>query len=217
MGHTTQTGYNQDTGQTGQTRQRWETGQTDLTLKLDFPGNLCRTSFAIVMMFYQYLSRGSRAFPYANTEYWTILNTADWIGFKLKCNWSENNWNIDPLQQSGLVCEVDMFCPISHGWSSWCRCSWDRPQHLYLWSCRRYKECLTWDSCWCHCRRSRRTWAPRVWVWIANCRMYNTSFRLSTNCTPDLTPHPMWPRLMYPICQINTQLTDAFGKSILLL
>ena len=28
-----------------------QTGQTDLTLKLDFPGNLCRAAFAILAMF----------------------------------------------------------------------------------------------------------------------------------------------------------------------
>ena len=32
-----------------------------------------------------------------------------------------------------------------------------------------------------------------------------------------LTPHPMWPRVTYPICQINIRLTDAFGNSIPLL
>ena len=42
---------NQDTGQTGQKSQRWETGQTDLTFKLDFPGNLFRAAFAILAMF----------------------------------------------------------------------------------------------------------------------------------------------------------------------
>ena len=35
-------------GQTSQIRQR---GQTDLTFKLDFPGNLCRAAFAILAMF----------------------------------------------------------------------------------------------------------------------------------------------------------------------
>ena len=50
MGHTRQTGCNQDTGQTSQ---RWETGQTDLTFKFDFPGNLCRpAAFAILAVFY---------------------------------------------------------------------------------------------------------------------------------------------------------------------
>ena len=38
-------------GQTGQTSQRGQTGQTDLTFKLDFPGNLCGTAFAILAMF----------------------------------------------------------------------------------------------------------------------------------------------------------------------
>ena len=29
-----------------------KTGQTDLTFKLDFPGNLCRAAFAILAMFF---------------------------------------------------------------------------------------------------------------------------------------------------------------------
>ena len=38
-------------GQTGQPGQTGQTGQTDLTFKLDFPGNLCRAAFAILVMF----------------------------------------------------------------------------------------------------------------------------------------------------------------------
>ena len=40
------------TGKTGQPGQTGQTGQTDLTLKLDFPGNLCRAAFANLAMFY---------------------------------------------------------------------------------------------------------------------------------------------------------------------
>ena len=36
----------------GQTGKPGQTGQTDLTFKLDFPGNLCRASFANVVLFY---------------------------------------------------------------------------------------------------------------------------------------------------------------------
>ena len=39
-------------GQTGQTSQGWETGQTDLTFKLDFPGNLCRAASQFLRYFY---------------------------------------------------------------------------------------------------------------------------------------------------------------------
>ena len=39
-------------GQPGQRGQAGQTGQTDLIFKLDFPGNLCRTSFANFAMFY---------------------------------------------------------------------------------------------------------------------------------------------------------------------
>ena len=39
------------TAQTGQTSQKEQTGQTDLTFKLDVPGNLCKTAFAILAMF----------------------------------------------------------------------------------------------------------------------------------------------------------------------
>ena len=35
---------------TGQTRQTSQRGQTDLTFKLDIPGNLCRAAFAILAM-----------------------------------------------------------------------------------------------------------------------------------------------------------------------
>ena len=38
------------------TRTNGHTGQTDLTFKLDFPGNLCRAAFAILAMFYPFLS-----------------------------------------------------------------------------------------------------------------------------------------------------------------
>ena len=49
-GKTGQTGQKRQTGQTGKTGQ---TGQTKLTLKLDFPGKLCRAAaFAILAMFY---------------------------------------------------------------------------------------------------------------------------------------------------------------------
>ena len=43
-----QTGQQGHTAQTGQTSQKEQTGQTDLTFKLDFPGNLCRAA-----MFYK--------------------------------------------------------------------------------------------------------------------------------------------------------------------
>ena len=39
-------------GQTGKPGQTGQTGQTDLTFKLDFPGNLCRTSFANFALFH---------------------------------------------------------------------------------------------------------------------------------------------------------------------
>ena len=39
------------TGQTGQPGQTGQTGQTDLTIKLDFSGNLCRAAFAVLAMF----------------------------------------------------------------------------------------------------------------------------------------------------------------------
>ena len=42
-------------GQTGKTSQRGQAGQTDLTFKLNFPGSLCRTAFAILAMFYFWL------------------------------------------------------------------------------------------------------------------------------------------------------------------
>ena len=38
------------TGQTGQPGQTGQTGQTDLTIKLDFSGNLCRAAFAVLAM-----------------------------------------------------------------------------------------------------------------------------------------------------------------------
>ena len=44
-----QTGQTGQKGQKGQTR---KTAQTKLTLKLDFPGNLCRAAFAILSMFF---------------------------------------------------------------------------------------------------------------------------------------------------------------------
>ena len=46
-----QTGQPGQTGQTGQSSPKGLTGQTDLTFKLDFPGNLCRAAFAILAMF----------------------------------------------------------------------------------------------------------------------------------------------------------------------
>ena len=39
-------------GQPGQTGQTGKTGQTELTLKLAFPGNLCRAAFAVLTMFF---------------------------------------------------------------------------------------------------------------------------------------------------------------------
>ena len=49
-----QTGQLGQTGETGQTSQRRQTGQTDLIFKLDFPGNLCRAAFTILVIFFVY-------------------------------------------------------------------------------------------------------------------------------------------------------------------
>ena len=40
------------TAQKGQTSQKEHTVQTELTFKLDFPGNLCWAAFAILAMFF---------------------------------------------------------------------------------------------------------------------------------------------------------------------
>ena len=43
-----------DPGHTGQTRETSQRGQTDLTLGVDFPGNLGRAALAILAMFCLY-------------------------------------------------------------------------------------------------------------------------------------------------------------------
>ena len=48
------------THRTGQKSQGGETGPTDLTFKLDFPGNLCRAAFAIHAMFLSQFRKGVR-------------------------------------------------------------------------------------------------------------------------------------------------------------
>ena len=64
------------------TRTNGQTGQTDLTFKLDFPGNLCRAAFAILAMFHccslkvvsgKWIERQSSY--YKQTEYRRKLST----------------------------------------------------------------------------------------------------------------------------------------------
>ena len=50
--HQGQDGHHGQDGHYGQTSQKEQTGQTDLTFKLNFLGNLCRATFAILAMFF---------------------------------------------------------------------------------------------------------------------------------------------------------------------